>query len=258
MTSVYSHFTQAGAHRGASGYAPENTASAIIKAADMGARWVEVDVNLCADHQPVIFHDHTIDRCSNQKGLLIQHTLDELKQLDVGEWFAHPFVGERILTLDELLDCVNDHTLALNLEIKPPLGFEQATFDAVKTTLDAHQSKRELPIMAISSFSRDVLHLCKQQLPNIERALLVEALPDNVLEDLHALGASALHCDGKQLLADPELQHPRLQAVQEKGYPVLCYTINQLSMAQSLADLNIHGVFTDNLDVLSDVVWPKR
>ena len=45
------------AHRGASGSAPENTLAAIRLAAEHGATWIEIDVNISSDGVPVLFHD---------------------------------------------------------------------------------------------------------------------------------------------------------------------------------------------------------
>lgn len=56
------------AHRGASGYAPENTLAAFQKAVDLGADGVELDIQLTKDDQIVVIHDETIDRTSDGKG----------------------------------------------------------------------------------------------------------------------------------------------------------------------------------------------
>lgn len=47
------------AHRGASGYAPENTLEAFRKAVEMGADGVELDVQLTKDGELVVIHDET-------------------------------------------------------------------------------------------------------------------------------------------------------------------------------------------------------
>ncbi|MCC6094340.1 MAG: glycerophosphodiester phosphodiesterase, partial [Eubacterium sp.] len=70
------------AHRGASGYAPENTLEAFQLAADIGADGVELDVQLTRDNQIVVCHDETIDRTSNRKGWVKDFTLEELKNMN--------------------------------------------------------------------------------------------------------------------------------------------------------------------------------
>ena len=56
------------AHRGASGYAPENTMAAFEKAVEMGADGIELDVQLTKDGELVVIHDETIDRVSDGSG----------------------------------------------------------------------------------------------------------------------------------------------------------------------------------------------
>ena len=68
------------AHRGASGYAPENTMDAFELAAKMGADGIELDVHLSADGEVMVIHDEKIDRTSNGQGLVTEYTLAELKE----------------------------------------------------------------------------------------------------------------------------------------------------------------------------------
>ena len=72
------------AHRGASGYAPENTLEAFALAAEMGADGVELDVHFSKDRQVVVTHDPKIDRVSNGQGAIKDYTLDELRAFDFG------------------------------------------------------------------------------------------------------------------------------------------------------------------------------
>ena len=55
------------AHRGASGYAPENTLAAFKLALDMGARFLEMDVHLTRDGHPVVIHDQDLKRIAGVK-----------------------------------------------------------------------------------------------------------------------------------------------------------------------------------------------
>ncbi|HEY8598991.1 MAG TPA: glycerophosphodiester phosphodiesterase family protein [Thermomicrobiales bacterium] len=107
------------AHRGASGYAPENTRAAFDRALAMGAGAIETDVQLSADGELIIFHDNTVDRTSDGRGPLGDYTLAELQALDLGGWYAPEFAGQRILTVIELLDEYAEK-IPLALEIKDP------------------------------------------------------------------------------------------------------------------------------------------
>ena len=107
------------AHRGASGYAPENTRAAFDLAIDLGATAIETDVRVTTDGELVLFHDATVDRTSDATGPVDDFSLAELRALDLGGWFGPAFRGERIVTLDEVLDEYAAR-IPLVLEIKDP------------------------------------------------------------------------------------------------------------------------------------------
>lgn len=107
------------AHRGASGYAPENTRAAFDLAIAMGADAIETDLRLTADGHPILFHDAVVDRVSDGQGPVDDHTLDELRRLDFGAWLRPEFAGERILTLDQALADYADR-IPFVWEIKDP------------------------------------------------------------------------------------------------------------------------------------------
>jgi glycerophosphoryl diester phosphodiesterase len=92
------------AHRGASADAPENTIAAFELALDQGADAIEVDVHLSRDHHPVVIHDFTLERTTDGAGVVAGHTVRELKRLDAGGWRSPLFRGQRVQTLQEVLE----------------------------------------------------------------------------------------------------------------------------------------------------------
>ncbi len=108
------------AHRGASYYAPEETEAAYIMARQMGAEYLECDLQRTKDGVLIALHDNNLKRTSNVAELypdragdaISNFTLAELKKLDAGSWFnsAHPeqardsYKGAKICTLDEMLN----------------------------------------------------------------------------------------------------------------------------------------------------------
>ena len=93
------------AHRGASGAAPENTMAAFRKAVELGAGFIETDLQLSRDARLVALHDDTLERTTNGRGPVSSRSLEELRKLDAGSWFrpsgheSPPFAGERIPTI---------------------------------------------------------------------------------------------------------------------------------------------------------------
>ncbi len=114
--------TKVWAHRGASGYVPENTIEAFRKAAEMGADGVELDIQLSNDGELVVIHDESVDRVSDGSGWVRDYTLAELKILDVGK----PIPGygvARIPTLAEVLEELKPTDMTINIECKTGIYF---------------------------------------------------------------------------------------------------------------------------------------
>ena len=108
------------AHRGASGYAPENTLAAFQLAQRMGVREVEFDLHLTKDEQMVVVHDAALDRYGFPGLRVAEMTLEELKRLDMASWFGDPgFSGELIPTADEIFTSFGD-SFTYHVEIKAP------------------------------------------------------------------------------------------------------------------------------------------
>ena len=127
--------TQIYAHRGASGYAPENTLEAFELAAKMGAQGVELDVHITKDGYLVVAHDETIDRVSDGTGFIRDMTLEELKRFTFNK--THPeYKDARIPTLKEVFDLLRPTGLFINIEMKNSVydypNLEQKTIDLAR------------------------------------------------------------------------------------------------------------------------------
>lgn len=110
MSKVY-------AHRGASGYAPENTLEAFKLAAEQGAQGVELDVHICKSGEIVVIHDETVDRVADGTGTVADMTLAELKALNVSKPIPG-FAPTRIPTLEEVYELLLPTGLHVNVELK--------------------------------------------------------------------------------------------------------------------------------------------
>ena len=126
------------AHRGASGYAPENTMAAFRKAVAMGLSFIETDLQLSRDARFVAIHDDTVNRTTNGQGAVHDLSLAELRRLDAGSWFSSSFTGERIPTLEEILEFAKRHDVVFYLELKPggSWGGEHALIGALRELRD--------------------------------------------------------------------------------------------------------------------------
>src|SRR5260370_8840012 len=147
------------AHRGASGQAPENTLAAVRKAVSVGAPFIETGLQFSRAARCVAIHDGTVDRPTGGQGAVHDLTLAELHRLDAGSWFGSEFAGERIPTLEEILDFSKKHDVVFYLELKPSgsWGGEHALIGALRES-------GEIPRALVISFDVAIL----ESLPKIE------------------------------------------------------------------------------------------
>jgi len=232
------------AHRGASERAPENTLAAIAKAAELGARAVEFDVTVSADGVPVLMHDDVLNRCTDGSGPVILKTLDELQMLDAGSWFSPAFAGERIPTLEQALGLAADCDLMVNLELKPTLGWEGPTVQAVVETLQKFD--RADMALLVSSFNGLALERFATQLPNVDLGWLTEAVPQDWRDHMTRYGSVCLHC------YEPFVTAQLVRDVHADGYRLHVFTINDPAKARELFSWGVDAVFTDRPDVLME------
>lgn len=234
MTIIY-------AHRGASGVCPENTMAAFAKAIEMGAHGIETDVQMSKDGVLVLCHDERLERTTDGRGLLAEHTWEELRRLDAGSWFAPSFAGERLPRLEDLLALVAGTKLLLNLELKSGVvlypGIEAKVVALIK---DYGLRGRVL----ISSFNHFSLVEVKRLDPEIETGILyMEGLVDPWLYARH-IGADALH---------PLFYGVRPEIVagaHAAGLRVNAWTVDEPAQAKALIQAGVDGLITNHPDRL--------
>lgn len=235
------------AHRGASRLAPENTIAAINAAAENGAQALELDAQITSDGVCVVFHDESLERCTNGRGRLADKTLAELAALDAGGWYSQAFAGEGIPRLDTALQNIARLGLALNLEIKPAPGLEAQTGRAVAETIrDAWPGDRAV---LVSSFSTVALDAFRDRLENWGRvgyALICDRVPEDWGDRLSALQARALHCRHDAVTSEVAA------AVHDAGCRLHVYTVNDPARARALFDMGVDAIFTDDVAAMLD------
>lgn len=236
-------------HRGAAGHAPENTLASLRKAADLGARWVEFDLKLTADGRLVLFHDETLGRTTDGKGLVAEKTYSEIARLDAGSWFAPSFAGERVPTFEEAIEVLAASSLGANLEIKPCPGREAETGAAV-----ARATRRlwpgHLPPPILSSFDVESLEAARDAAPDVARGLLLSRLRRRWIATYEALGCSTIH------VAERALDAGAIASIRATlpAAPLLSFTVNEPARAATLFGLGVDALFTDFPDRLAPLV----
>ncbi|MEP3246541.1 MAG: glycerophosphoryl diester phosphodiesterase [Sneathiella sp.] len=229
-------------HRGAKGLAPENTLSSFRKAAEVGAKSIEIDVTVTQDNGTVIHHDTNLDRCSNGSGPVLLQDLADIEKLDAGSWFGDDWCGEKIPTLTEALQATKALGMSLNLEVKPVEGWQVPTAEIVGRQLQEELS-RDLPLL-ISSFNEEALTITGQYVPDIPLGYLTDAIPPDWEKRLTDTGSASLHC------YYPFVTEEAVKAVQAAGFKFLAYTVNDLEIAERFLNWGVDAIITDYPDKL--------
>jgi glycerophosphoryl diester phosphodiesterase len=230
-------------HRGAAALAPENTLAGLRKAAALGVRWVEVDVQLTADGVPILIHDFSLERTTDGFGRVSQTQYAKIARLDAGVWFGRAFAGEPVPTLRDAIAAMKDLDLVANFEIKAGPTRAARTARAAARVIAEAWPKR-LPKPVISSFSVRAVAAAKAAAPDIPRALLLRRLTPGWRVKTRALACEAIHC------AHATLTEAAAARVLAAGYPVRCYTVNSVARARQLQAWGVSAVFTDRPDLL--------
>jgi glycerophosphoryl diester phosphodiesterase len=230
-------------HRGAAGCAPENTLAGFRKAAALGCRWVEFDVRLTSDNQPVLLHDNRLERTTDGRGKANASSFAAIRRHDAGSWFHPSFAGERVPKLAEALALLVELGLGANVELKAARGRAAETGALVSSLLVSYWPDDPAQLL-ISSFQPGALAAARDHAPSIARGLLFHRLPKNWLRIAAKLGCATIHAEHQRL--SPAV----VSEIREAGYPLLAYTVNDRARAQTLLDWGVTSVFSDVPDRL--------
>lgn len=234
-------------HRGFSRIAPENTLSAFEAATKQNVDMIELDVTLSKDGKLVVIHDDDLDRTTNGKGPVVNHTLEELKNMDAGNWLNESFKDSKIPTLEEVFNKFGNKVM-INVEIKEPT---HPTISVVDKVVNLIQERKLAPSVVISSFNHDVL----KKVHSLDKSLKIAVLTDKSLEKIDPVKLTkSLH----GISFNPDSQHITKEAVDklhEAGLLVLPWSHtpdDTPETIQKMLDIGVDGIFTNHPDIMQD------
>ncbi len=250
------------AHRGASGHAPEHTFAAYDLARDMGADYVEQDIQITLDGVLVCRHDDTLDRTArgdpaNCTGLVALKTLAQLETCDMGSWFNDAFperaraeyVGQKIPTMEEVF---RRYGKAVNYYVETKtLGqiqlMEQPLHDLI-VKYDLLEGARERRQVFVQSFFPDSLLRMLLIDPAIPRIQLLQA--GEVWQLTLPVAAAYAFGVGPGF---EDVSADYLATAHGLGLAVHPYTVDEAEDMRRLTELCADGMFTNFPDRLVSV-----
>lgn len=218
-------------HRGAMGYETENTIASIQKAMDMGVDMIEIDVFNIKSGETVVFHDQTLDRISNAGGDIEDYYISDIRQVILDG-------NHKIPMLQEVLRLVNNK-VPLNIELKG-----KGTANRVNHITAAYIKSQgwSLKNFIISSFNWEELRKMRALNPDIPIAVLTEEDPLEAIAVAKELNAVAINPWFKKLTAE------NVKKIQEEGFKVFTYTVNEPSDIEMVTAFGVDGIFTNYPD----------
>ncbi|GAA0615821.1 glycerophosphodiester phosphodiesterase [Virgibacillus siamensis] len=269
------------AHRGASGYAPENTFKAYNTAKSMNADYIEIDIHMTKDGKLVAIHDKKVNRTTNGTGKITNMTLDEIKKLDAGSWFnkKYPkkardkYKGLKIPTLEGIFQHygknVNYYIETKSPEIYP--GMVDKLIELLKKydLIDKDPQTKNVIIQSFSPKSLKKVHRINPNIPLIQLLWYTPSKNGDLKEwkgvtpspneigpkiwkeiNQYAVGiGSNVFYKGKSVVGKQFVQQAR-----NNKLLVHAYTINKKNRMEKLIKWGVTGMFTNYPDKLSNVL----
>jgi glycerophosphoryl diester phosphodiesterase len=245
------------AHRGASGYAPETTLASYRIALQMKVDYLELDLQMTADGELVAIHDTLVDRTTNGKGAVGEKTLAELKALDAGSWFNRLFadkarteyVGEKIRTLQEIIDLTKPTSAGLYIELKSPELYP-ADFEArLLSILKRNQFEQRV---VVQSFNAHSVEKMKSLDAGVRTAFLVKNLSIDPVEASLKVRANELAISYELLTTDI------VKRARANGLAVTVWTVDEVDAMKRMIDLGVDRIITNYPDRLQRILSQRK
>ena len=229
------------AHRGASENYPENTLIAFEKAAEVGAGWIETDIQLLADNTLAVFHDLVLGRTAAGTSRVVDLTWEELATLDVGSWKSPEFTGQRPMRMVDLLDwqMASSSRPHINWEVKLGNDVIKSDYSCFAEAIAGVLESADMRCHLLSTFDRTFLETARSVVTDIPMALNVEDLPDDAIDFCLAQGLEGIHLDWTTLT------EAQVRSIKREGLAVRCYTVNDLEAGRRLLDWGVELLMTD-------------
>ena len=237
------HQTNITAHRGASTEAPENTMAAFKKAIENMADYIELDVQMTADGELVVIHDSNVYRTTGVDANVADLTLAQIKQLDAGAYFGEQYVGERVPTLEEVLDFA-EGKVQLNIEIK---GSNPNTLiaDRVVEMIEKYDMQSDC---VVTSFDYNIIKRVKQLSDEIEVGYILSVAYGDFYSmddvDFFSMNASFL---SKQMV----------DAIHNSGKQVHAWTVNNATSIKNLTNKGVDNIITDDPLLARETIYSR-
>ncbi|PED91935.1 glycerophosphodiester phosphodiesterase [Bacillus toyonensis] len=247
------------AHRGASAYAPEHTIAAYKLGQQLKGDYIEIDLQMTKDGHLLAMHDETVNRTTNGKGLVKEHTLEEMKQLNVGSFFneKYPnfakkeFENAKVPTLKEIIEMFG-HNANYYIETKSPdeyPGMEEKLLEIIKY----YQISDKVIIQSFSEESLQKIHSLHANIPLVQLLSYKKAVQLNELE----IEKYKTYCIGLGMNYK-YIDSADVKKIKKHGLEVHPFTVDNEKDMKKLLSWGVDGMFTNYPDRLHSILDLKN
>ena len=233
-------------HRGASGYAPENTLKAFELAVKMGSRDFEFDVHRTKDGILVVHHDFDLQRTAGKKARIADLAYGELKKINVASHFAGDRSFQRVPRLEEVIDVLDPAARWLNLEVKNDGNVYPGIEERILAFLRSKPGLFEKTV--VSSFDNGTRARFRELSPELRLADLGHGLSAMLLlpaiKKAKAIGAANFHFNLRLAFK------LNVAKIKKAGFRVGVYTVNKKKDALRMKEIGVDGIFTNYPDIM--------
>ncbi len=241
----YLHTPEITAHRGASALYPENTMSAFTAAKELGADWIELDIQQSRDGQLVVAHDANLRRVTGVNANIWNLAYEEIAALPVRNTAGREKVSEHIPLLEEVLAFARESLIKLNIELKPT-GHEE---DLEKHVVEAIQEAGLEAECVVTSQVYSSLEKVKQYDESITTVYVTSLAFGNI----NQLSASD-HFSVEAM----SITQPLLSRAHNAGKQVYAWTVNTRRSMMKMIEMGVDNIITDNVDLAKQCVYESH
>ena len=199
---------------------------------------IEFDLRLCRSGEVVIAHDATVARITGRRAPIRAYSYQELRELDVGSYFAPEFKGEKIPLFEEVIERFSEKLL-FDLELKGKSIHTDGLEEKVVSLIHKYNLQERV---IISSFNPMILLRIRTLDPSIKIGL-------NFLDD----GWHWLRKLWYLPLSYPYSVHPTpfliddyvLNLVGEQKALLIPWMVNEESQMLKLFEQGVDGIISD-------------
>ncbi len=233
------------AHRGASVNYPENTMSAFIGAKELGADWIELDIQQTKDNKLIVLHDTNLNRTTGVNKNTWEVTYDEIQTLDAGSFFSSKFEGEKIPLFEDVVKWAKDNNMKLNIELKPTgyeTNFECSVIDIIKKYDFSDRC-------VVTSQVYEVLKNLKSCDENI-KTVYVMSLAYGDITSLEYVDSFSIEASS--------INKSLVNKIHKNGKEIYAWTLNTVDGINRVIDLDVDNIITDNINLAKDRIYSSK